>query len=58
MFFEVRGSNFVFASNNFEGTFIDFCFMMFAKVMMKELAHILIHVYKIFNCRVPSKYAS
>ena len=51
MFFEVLGRNF-FASDNFQGTFVDSCFMMFTKVLMKELACILIHVRKIFNCRV------
>ena len=51
MFFEVGGRIFL-ASDNVQGTFVDFCFMMFTKVLMKELAHILIHVHKIFKCRV------
>ena len=42
-------------SDNFQGTFFDFRFMMFTKVLMKELARILIHVRKIFNCRVSFK---
>ena len=48
MLFEVRGI-FFFASVNFQGTFVDFHFMMFANVLMKELARILIHVHKIFK---------
>ena len=36
-------------------TFVDFRFMLFTKVLMKELARILIHVYKIFNRRVSFK---
>ena len=35
MFFEVRGRIFL-ASDNVQGTFVDFRFMMFTKVMMKE----------------------
>ena len=35
---------------SFSGTFIDFCFMMFTDVLMKDLARILIYVRKIFNC--------
>ena len=53
MFFEVRGHTFV--SHDFQGTFVDFRFMMFTKVLMKELARILSHVRKIFNCRVSLK---
>ena len=33
-------------------TFVDFCFMLFTKVLMEELARILIHVHKIFNRRL------
>ena len=47
MFFEVRGRIFL-ASDNVQGTFVDFRFMMFTKV----LARILIHVHKIFKRRV------
>ena len=50
MFFEVRGRIFL-ASDNVQGTFVDFRFM-FTKVLMKELARILIHVHKIFKRRV------
>ena len=51
MFFEVRGRIFL-ASDNVQGTLVDFRFMMFTKVLMKELARILIHVHKIINRRV------
>ena len=54
MFFEGGGSYF-FASDNFQGTFNDARSMMFTKVLMKELAYILIHARKTFNCRVSSK---
>ena len=54
MFFEMWGRVF-FASDNVQGTFVDFRFMMFTKVLMKELARILIHVHKIFNRRVSFK---
>ena len=54
MFFELRGHVF-FVSDKFQGTFVYFHFMMFTKVLMKELARILIHVRKIFNCRVSFK---
>ena len=54
MFFEVRGLIF-FASDNVQDTFFDFRFMLFTKVLMKELARILIHIYKIFNGRVSFK---
>ena len=54
MFFEVRGRIF-FAIDHFRGIFVDFRFMMFAKVLMKELARLLIHVHKIFNRRVSFK---
>ena len=36
-------------------TFVDFRFMLFTKVLMKELARILIYVHKIFNRRVTFK---
>ena len=54
MFFEVRG-HIIFVSDNVQGTFADFRFMMFTKALMKELACILIHVHKIFKCRVSFK---
>ena len=54
MFFEVRGRIF-FVSDNVQGTFVGFRFMLFTKVLMKELARILIHVHKTFNRRVPFK---
>lgn len=41
-----------FANDNFPGTCVDFCFIMFAHVLMKELERMLIHVYENFNCRV------
>ena len=51
MFLEMRGCIY-FASDNFQDIFVDLYFMMFTKVLMKELARILIHVYNIFNRRV------
>ena len=54
MFFEVQGHIF-FVSHNVQGTFVGFHFMLFTRVLMKELAHILIHVHKIFNRRVSFK---
>ena len=54
MFFEVWGGIF-FASDNFQGPFVDFRFMMFTKVLMKELARILIDVHKFFNRRMSFK---
>ena len=51
MYFEVWGRIFL-ASDNVQGTFVDFRFVMFTKVLMKELARILIHVHKIFKRRV------
>ena len=54
MFFEVRGRIF-FVSDNVQGTFVGFRFMLFTKVLMKELARILIHAHKIFNRRVSFK---
>ena len=53
MFFEVHGH--IFMNDNNQGTFVDFCFRMFTKVLMKELACILIHVHKIFKRRVSFK---
>ena len=50
----MRGRIFL-ASDNVQGTFVDFRFMMFTKVLMKELARILIHVHKIFMRRVSFK---
>ena len=49
--FEVRGRIF-FSSDNFQGTFVDSRFMIFTKAFMNELACTLIHVRKIFNCRM------
>ena len=46
---------FFFASDNFQGTFVDFRFMMFTQALINKLAHISIHVLKIFNCRVSFK---
>ena len=54
MFFEVQGRIF-FASDNVQDTFFDFRFMLFPKVLMKELARILILIYKIVNGRVSFK---
>ena len=54
MFFEVRGRIF-FASDNVQGTCVDFRFMLFTKVLMNKLARILIHVHKIFNRSVSFK---
>ena len=54
MFFEVQGHIF-FISDNVQGTFVDFRFILFTKVLMRELVRILIHVYKIFNRRVSFK---
>ena len=48
-------SRIFFASCNFQDTFVEFCFMMFTQVLMKELARILIHVRKTFNCRASFK---
>ena len=47
--------SYFFTNDNFPGTFFDFRFMMFTKVLMKELARILIHVRKIFNYKVSFK---
>ena len=49
------GVAFLFASDSVQETFFDFRFMLFTKVLMKELARILIHIYKIFNGRVSFK---
>ena len=54
MFFEVWGRIF-FVSDNVQGNFVGFRFMLFTKVLMKQLARILIHVHKIFNRRVSFK---
>ena len=54
MFFEVWCRIFV-AGDNFQATFVDFRFMIFTKVLMKELARFLIHVHKIFNRKVSFK---
>ena len=54
MFFEVQGHIF-FISDNVQGTFVGFRFMLFTKVFMKELVRILIHIYEIFNHRVSFK---
>ena len=55
MFFEGRGRIVFFVSDNVQGTFVGFRFMLFTKVLMKELARILIHIHKIFNRRVSFK---
>ena len=39
------------ATDLFRGTVIDFCFI-FTEVLIKDVACKLIHVRKIFNCRV------
>ena len=49
------GVTFFFVSDNAQGTFVGFRFMLFTKVLLKELACILIYVHKIFNRRVPFK---
>ena len=54
MFFEV-GSLIFFASDNFQGNFVDFRFMRFTQILMKELARILTHIRKIFICRLSFK---
>ena len=43
------------ATDLFPGNFIDFRFMIFTEFLMKNLAPILIHVSKIFNCMVSFK---
>ena len=53
-----KAGSYFLAYDDFQGTFVDFRFVMFAQVSMKELAHILIHVRKIFNCRVSFKMLS
>ena len=53
MFFEVHA--WIFVQRTSFRQFIDFCFMMFAEVLMKDLARMWIHVHKIFNCRVSFK---
>ena len=47
--------SYFFVKDKLQGTFVSFFFMMFAQVLMKELARILIHVRKIFDCRMSSK---
>ena len=54
MFFEVRGHIF-FTNGSFQAAFVEFRFIMFTKVLMIELARILIHVYKTFKRRVSFK---
>ena len=54
MFFEVRDRTF-FASDNFQVTFVDSHFMIFTKVLINELACILIHVRRIFICKMSFK---
>ena len=54
MFIEVPGRIFL-ASDNVQGSSVDFRFMIINKVLMKELAHILIHVHEIFMRRVSFK---
>ena len=49
------GVAFYFVGDNFQGNLADFRLMMFSKVLMKELARILIYVHKIFNRRVSFK---
>ena len=44
-----------FVSDNFQGTLVDFRFMMFAQVLMNVLERILTHVRKILNCRISFK---
>ena len=46
---------FFFMSDNVQGTFVGFRFMLFIKDLMKELARILTHVHTIFNRRVSFK---
>ena len=59
MYFEAMslkcGFAFFFASDNVQGTFADFRFLLFTKVLIKELAPILIHAHEIFNHRVSFK---
>ena len=50
MFFEVHTRAFV-QLIFFPGTFIYFRFMTFTQILMKDSAHMLIHVHNIFNCR-------
>ena len=54
MFFKIARLDF-FAADLFPGTCIDFDFMIFTEVLMKDLARMLIHVRKIFSCRVSFK---
>ena len=49
----LRSARFDFcATELFPGTFFDFRFMMFTKVLLKNLARMLIYVRKIFNFKV------
>ena len=43
------------ATDLFPGTFIYFCFMMFTEDLMKGSVRMLIHVRKLFNCKVSFK---
>ena len=52
IYFGVTRGRIFLASDNVQGTFADFRFMMFTIALMKELARILIHVHKIFKRRV------
>ena len=47
--------SYFFEGDNFRGIFNDIHSMMFTQFLMKELAHILIRVRKIFSCRVSFK---
>ena len=58
MVFEVQASMFVHpiifrASDNIPGSLVNFCFILFTHVLMKELSRMLIHVHKNFHCKVP-----
>ena len=44
-----------FTNDTFKGIFVDFYFIMFTQVLIKELARILIHARKIFNFKVSLK---
>ena len=44
-----------FTSDNFQGIIVDFRFMINTKVLMKELARVLIHVQNILNGRMSFK---
>ena len=58
MVFEVQASMFVHpiifrASDNIPGSLVNFCFILFTHVLMKELSPMLIHVHKNFHYKVP-----